>query len=160
MEQLTLKERFWGCLAHVPLITIIWVGYLMYFHFQEMSLTALSSNFKIINIDSLPITPIILTLLSIPISLTIMHLQKTSAFVYANANSAYRFNIWLVTNYIIAFFFGLLGITTGIIQFMHICGTIVLIVSAISLIQACTGVVTALRGNIYRYWIPWTNKRF
>ena len=38
MKGLSPVERFWGMLAHVPLITMIWFSYMLYHHYKHLSM--------------------------------------------------------------------------------------------------------------------------
>jgi hypothetical protein len=146
------KERLWACLAHIPIITIIWVSYIMYRHITDASFDQALAQFKMFNTSSLPIKPIILTLFSLPISLSIMFFKKTSALIYKNAQEAYKFNLWLLKNYGISFTGAFLGIYIPFQPLTIVAGFLVLIVSIICIEQSITGIITALRGKIYRYW--------
>ncbi len=154
MNAFRLQERLWGCLAHVPLITIIWGSYFLYFNYNNLSWEMLMTCFKLPQTASLPITPIILTLCSIPISLSIMFFKKKSAFVRNNAKSAYTFNLWLIKAYIFAFAGTAIGLLLCFVWLSFACSTLVFIISLFSLQQSLIGVATALHGKIYHYWYP------
>lgn len=158
----SFQERAWAFAVHAPIITIIWVSFIAYkmlrssepiFDFIQRHLT--TSN-------SLPITPLLFTLLTVPISLFIHHMQRQSSFVKTHAHQAYIFNISLLQWY--ASCFG----TILIAQFFHapiITKISVFIVSCVSLncfIQASFGMRAVTMGNPfkYRYLMPWVVQHF
>jgi hypothetical protein len=154
MKDLSPVERFWGTLAHVPLITLIWVSYMVYYHYNQLSLGAVVTKFKVVTSGSLPLMPILFTLAALPISLGIMYAKKTSRFVYRNAESAYRFNLWLLMCYGIAFAGSAVGFFLAQRLLFVGFGLLVVAISIFSLVQAFCGVCVALRGEIFYYWYP------
>lgn len=157
MQKTSLKERLWACLAHVPIITIIWTIYLI-FHHSTFGLSNLRS--ALINPSSAPITPIALTLLSVPIAMGIMRLQRKSFLAHQNAQEVLTFNIWLLKGYAAALVFACIGIFFNSTFVGYAAAGIALFLAMLSLGQAFIGVITALRGGIYCYWYPGKNSRF
>lgn len=148
------NERFWGTLAHVPIVTIIWTAYVVYKLYSNGGIWSFISHFKIDHIPSLPITPLILTLLSIPIALTIMHMKKRSRFVHDNAQEAYLFNVWLLKSYSILFVVATCGVFLGskiLFWIATVCGVGI---SLLCFCQAIHGIAIASAGNVFRYWYP------
>ena len=98
--RIKLQDRLWAAFAHVPIITIIWTGYLLYCKlFQEYEYTTLLVRCKAFDWRVLPITPILLTLLSVPIALGIQRMQRAFPLARNNAHEAYVFSIWLLQVY-------------------------------------------------------------
>lgn len=153
MNDITLKERFWASMSHVPIITIVWICYLIYRYITN-HLVILPSSIISINIKTLPIMPIIFTLFSIPISLTIMKLKKHSVFIRENAREAYYFNIWLLKFYFILAAISLIGLYMSN-QVIVFCSWVLgLMASIFCLIQSLFGIVHTQCGKIYHYKYP------
>lgn len=152
MDSLSKKERFWGCLAHMPIVTIIWISYLTYRQFYNGGFAGKLLSLKMISLSSLPITPILLTVLSIPISLAIKATQKKSVFASSNAQAAFIFNVWLLKCYATSFIFAAIGIFTAIKLIVLSAGIIVFLLSLLCLIQSIMGIFTAYNGKIFHYW--------
>jgi hypothetical protein len=154
MKRLSPFERFWGMLAHVPLITLIWVSYMLYRHLHHLTMGAVVTKIKVVTNGSLPLMPILFTLAALPISLAIMYAQKTSPFVYRNAESAYRFNLFLLMFYGFAFAGSALGFFLHQRVVLVSFGALIALVSTFSLVQAFYGVSVAARGRVFYYWYP------
>lgn len=154
LSVLKKRERIWASLAHVPTITIIWIGYLLYRFFSDHAFIENIMRIDITAYKSPPITPIILTLLGIPISLTIMHLKKKSVFVHDNAQEAYFFNVWLLKRYCALFVVSFIGILFSCKPILVTSSIVGLIISLICLQQSIAGIMTTFRGKVYHYWYP------
>ena len=154
MSTIKLKERIWGTLAHVPIITIIWISYVAYLYFYTDTFDGLDST-HFFNLSSPPLTPIIFTLLSLPILLSIMHFKKKSRFVYQNADNAYHFSLWLLKGYGIAFAIALIGMILKVKGITITGALLALLLSANCFYQCARGIIIALSGSIFCYWYPW-----
>jgi hypothetical protein len=154
MESITLKDRCWGSLAHVPIITIIWSCYLLYRYWYGPGIHGSIFDFHVINVKSLPITPIIFTLLSIPISVSIKRLNQQVIFVRENAQEAYLFSVWLLKIYIVCFALALLGMYFSYEILVKISEGVGLFLTIFCFVQAIMGIYTATHGNVYHYWYP------
>jgi len=154
MKGLSPVERFWGMLAHVPLITLIWVSYMLYRHLHHLTMGAVVTKIKVVANGSLPLMPILFTLAALPISLAIMYAQKTSPFVYRNAESAYRFNLFLLACYGVAFAGSAVGFFLAQRALLMSFGVLIALLSTFSLAQAFYGVLIAARGGVFYYWYP------
>jgi hypothetical protein len=154
MKKQSIKMRLWGSLAHVPIVTIIWASYVIYRNMSQAGNFLSLFQFNLVNSHSLPITPIILTLCSIPISLSIMYAKKKSHFIYDNAQQAYRFNIWLLKTYSILFVGLLIGNVVPIKPLVFTCGIVATLIALLCFQQSLQGIITALRGNVFHYWYP------
>lgn len=146
------KERIWASLAHVPTITLIWISYLAYRCFTDRIFVEKITQFSCTNIQSPPITPIMLTLIGLPISLTIMRLKKKSNFIRNNAQQAYFFNIWLLQRYALLFVISFIGIYFSFTSLLIASSVLGVIISLICIQQSIAGIVTALSGRVYHYW--------
>ena len=154
MNKISLHDRIWGCFAHVPIITIIWVTYLIYCVWPEVSIKTLLLSAKSFESSSLPILPLLFTCASIPILMTIRYLQKRKTFVKQNAAEAYVFNWWLLKCYFVLFGVVLVGYCIPSDAVMNIAGSAGIFLSVLCLIQSIGGVYYALRGELYHYWFP------
>ncbi len=153
MKKHPINVRIWGCAAHIPIITIIWASYVLYRNFSQGG--GFTSLFQLHVGNSLPITPIILTLCSIPISLSIMYTKRKSWFVHDNAQEAYHFNIWLLKIYSVLFIGLLIGNYLSIKMLILACSTTAILVALLCFQQSIHGIITALfYGNVFRYWYP------
>jgi hypothetical protein len=152
MSPIKVSTRLWGSLAHVPTITLIWVSYLVYRCLADSAFMGRVFQFGWSNIQSPPITPIILTLLGIPISLTIMQLKKRSDFIRNNAQQAYFFNVWLLKRYGLLFAISFMGVYLSYKPLLVGSSVVGIVISVICLQQSIAGIVTALRGRVYHYW--------
>jgi hypothetical protein len=153
-----LKERLWATLPHIPVITIIWTSYLLYCSLWSKKSFHAFNILQTKNLSALPITPILLTLCSLPIGLSIMHLKKRSVFVYDNAEEVYQFNLWLLKAYGVMFLAVLIGIFTDFFPLIVAAGIIAFVISLLCMTQAVMAVITSLRGHIFHYWYPWKKK--
>ena len=147
-----LGERLWGSLAHVPTITLIWGGYLLYRCLTDVTFLNKILNFSCTNIQSPPLAPIVLTLLGIPISLSIKYLKKRSKFICNNAQQAYLFNLWLLKRYATLFILSFVGIYFSFKYLIMVSTIVGGLISIVCLQQSITGIATALRGKVYHYW--------
>ncbi|MBM3893890.1 hypothetical protein FJ365_05870 [Candidatus Dependentiae bacterium] len=154
MNNVSLHDRIWGSFAHVPIITIIWVSYLTFRVWPDVSIKALLLSAKSFETSSLPILPLLFTCASIPILMTIRYLQKRRTFVKQNAAQAYGFNWWLLKSYFVLFVVMLFGYVISSEILMNIVGSIGVFLSVLCLIQSVAGVYYALRGELYHYWLP------
>lgn len=155
MKKVTsIKTRIWATIAHIPLITIIWGIYVVYVVDWSSTTEIASLDMLKQQCSSVPTRPLIFTICSLPISLSIMFLKKRSAFIKGNAEEAFHFNIWLLKQYLISasgIFIGVFFSFKLIAIFFQL---LVALVSINCLLQSSTGVITAARGMIYRYWYP------
>lgn len=155
MDTLTIKEQRWGALAHVPIITIVWSCYLLYRYWYGQGLNGSLFDFHIVSVKSLPITPILFTLMSLPISLSIRRLNKESNFVKENATEAYRFSIWLLKIYMVCFLVAFLGLYFSVRFLLLVSEITGLVMTLFCFVQAVMGVYTTLTlGRVYHYWYP------
>lgn len=148
-----MKERVWASLAHVPIITVIWFTYLIIYHWDAL-VPGGNGSFDLFDTSKLPIKPILLTLCSIPISVSLMRYKKKSALVHDNAQAAYLFNLWLLRYYGVAFVCVLIGKYTGYHKLITLAGVAGLVVSVGCLIESIIGVGVALSGKVFPYWYP------
>ncbi len=154
MGKISLHDRIWGCFAHVPIITIIWISYLVYHVWPHVSIQTLLLSAKSFETSSVPILPLIFTCCSIPILMTIRYLQSRSSFVKKNAAESYAFNWWLLKLYFVLFAVVLVGFCVPSDMVMNIAGSIGVFLSMLCLFQSLAGVYMALRGDVYKYWFP------
>ena len=113
----TFHNHFWSVVVHVPIVTIIWTGYLVYGRFVHQSdVTDLLHKYQMVSWESLPLTPIMLTMLSVPIALGIQRMQKAYPLVRNNAHQVYLFNIWLLQWYALAMCIAACGLYFGRIE--------------------------------------------
>ncbi len=154
MNNVSLHDRVWGSFAHVPIITIIWVSYLTYRIWPDVSIKALLLSAKSFETSSLPILPLLFTCASIPILMIIRYLQKRRTFVKQNAAQAYGFNWWLLKSYFILFGVVLAGFCISSDILMNVAGIVGVFLSVLCLMQSLAGVYYALRGELYHYWFP------
>ena len=149
----TFHDRFWSVVAHVPIVTIIWIGYLLYCRFvHQYYLSEFLGRYQTMSWDSLPITPIILTMLSVPIALSIQRMQKAYPLARNNAHQAYLFNIWLLQWYALAMCIAACGLYFGRIEAIWLAGSLVVFAGVNCLVQAALGIKVALSGRVYHYW--------
>jgi hypothetical protein len=148
---ITRTERLWACAAHIPFITIIWFSYLLYtvLMAHEPILEGLYKNF--FTQHAIPITPLLLTLCSIPISLFIYHAQGKSSFVKEQAIQAYRFDISLLKWYGLSLIFILVGQYTLITLLTDVGFMVITFTSLNCFIQALLGIITVFNGKSYCY---------
>jgi len=149
----TFHDRFWAVVAHFPIVTMIWMGYLLYCKFvHQYELTDLLSKYQNASWQALPLTPIALTLLSVPIALGIQRMQKSYPLARNNAHQAYLFNIWLLQCYAVIFCIAVVGLYLRRMEIFLFSGALGFFVGVNCLIQATLGIITAWNGRVYRYW--------
>lgn len=154
VKQVRTSERFWGAFAHMPIIAMIWVSYLIYTVWPVVSVRMLLLSAKALEESSTPILPLLLTGASFPILMFVRKMHANSAFVKNNTLSACAFNTWLLKVY------GVLGIIAAVGFCLP--SDIILtgaawsavVVSAICMQQAFFGVCAAINGHVYEYWYP------
>jgi hypothetical protein len=149
-----LRERFWATLPHIPIITIVWTSYLVYRSLWSNRLFPDPGFIHTHLFSSLPITPIVLTVFTLPIGLGIMHFKRKSQLVHDNAQEVYQFNIWLLKFYGLALLVALIGLLSNFHKLISIAGIFALLVSTLCIVQSFGGVATALRGRVFHYWYP------
>lgn len=94
------KQRVWAFVVHAPIITLIWVCYIVC---RLLRTTQSLQNIiaqHIASSSSLPITPLLFSVMTIPISLFVYQAQRRSPFVKAHATQAYVFNVSLIRWYV------------------------------------------------------------
>jgi hypothetical protein len=148
----SFKERFWASLTHVPIVTLIWIGYIACNQWQTMHTSMVLSN--ITTCSSLPLMPILLTLLSIPIALGIRTLQKNLVFVRDNAQAALVFNIWLLKWYAISCIIAAIGSISKINVLILAAGMGVFLLSLLCFVQSIIGIITVMNNKVFHYWRP------
>ena len=153
-QYVKFHEKFWAALAHFPIITMIWAGYILYKFLPTMTIGELLSSIKLIEGSSLPISPLIMTVASIPIVLSIRWMQRRSNFVKHNTDEAFRFNVWLLKHYAVFFGVAFLGFCIPSNVVIYAAAVSVSCVSLICLQQCVWGVIVVARGRVYRYWYP------
>jgi hypothetical protein len=159
MKKRVLQDRLLGCLAHMPIMTIIWVIYALTYDVSLTSIIKVCTNYHVSNISQLPIMPLFLTLLSIPVSLLLLRLSKPFAFASNNVLAAYYFNIWLLRYYGAAFSIALVAFFLKI-QWLVCTGIVfAFLISTVSLMQSFVGLVQAARGDVFDYWYPHVRRR-
>lgn len=154
MKRLSLHDRIWGCFAHMPIITIIWVSYLSYRVWPHISIKTLLLSAKSFETSSLPILPLAFTCASIPILMAIRYLQSRSSFVKKNAAEAFVFNAWLLKIYAVLFCIVLIGFCIPSDLVMNSAACVGIFMSVLCLVQSSVGVYVALQGDVYQYWFP------
>lgn len=152
MNPLSTKLRVWGSIAHMPIVTIIWASYLVY-RYVTLNDTDIHS-FWGFDFSSVPLTPILLTLASLPISLTLMQLKKKSVFIYDNAHAAYLYNMWLLKAYVVIFITVFTGIKFSMPLLISVAEWTMAFISILTCYQSVRGVYTALNGRVFNYWYP------
>lgn len=153
MNKKVLHERLWASLAHFPIITIIWFTYI-FLNYSDAILNCTDGSFEFLTTTKLPIRPIILTLCSLPISLSLMFYKKTSRLISNNAQSAYEFNIWLLQYYLLSIALVLIGKYMHIPQLLTAVALGGVVIFALCLIESIIGVIFALQGKVFVYWYP------
>lgn len=154
--RIRLHDRLWAAFAHVPIITIIWTGYLMYCKFfQECEYTTFLARCKAFDWHVLPITPILLTLLSVPIALGIQRMQRAYPLARNNAHEAYVFSVWLLQLYGVSLLIALCGLYFQLIYFVLAAAGVGMLAGVNCLLQAVIGIRVAWRGKVYKYWRLW-----
>jgi len=148
------KIRTWGTIAHIPVITIIWLVYIAYTYNWSLVPNGTSLDTLLLQFSTIPTRPIIFTLLSLPISLSIMFLKKSSSYIRINAEQAFYFNIWLLRRYFISAIGVLLALYFSLKLVVILFELFVAAITINCLIQSLMGVTTAARGMVYRYWYP------
>ena len=147
-----LKQRAWALVVHAPIITLIWACYIV---FKLLRTTQSLQNIiaqHIASCSSLPITPLLFSVITIPISLFVYQAQRRSSFVKAHATQAYVFNLSLMRWYV----FCLVMVITG--HFLHVpllANVGLFIVSCASIncfIQATLGMRAAANGVPFNYY--------
>lgn len=154
MVMTLLKERLIASLAHVPIVSIIWSCYVLYYYAACYVPAAAQENSFLGLPSAVPLSPLLLTLLSIPISLIIMQFKHSSELIGKNAYQALKFNIWLLKVYGVIILVALAGLhfkqpVVGVIS-----GTFMLLISGLCLVQSIKGVYKAFHGGVYCYWWP------
>ena len=151
--RVSFHDRFWSVIAHIPIVTIIWTGYMVYCKIvYDCEFFVLLQKYQSGSLHSLPITPIVLTLLSVPIALGIQRMQKAYPCARNNAHQAYLFNMWLLQSYAIALCIAALGLYFNYQPVLLTAALSVLFIGFNCLVQATLGIVTAWKGRVYRYW--------
>ncbi|MFA6526950.1 MAG: hypothetical protein WCT20_00825 [Candidatus Babeliales bacterium] len=149
---ISTRERAWALVVHAPIITIIWVGYIVFklLNSSRPFLTVIAEH--VTSLNSLPITPLLFTLMTIPISLFVYRVQRRSQFVKTHATQAYLFNVSLMRWY------GCCLVTVLAGQFLHIpmlakAGFFLLSCASINcFIQATFGMRAAITGKPFKYY--------
>ncbi len=147
-------ERLWAGLAHLPIITMIWAGYVLCKLLPTMTLGEILASCKLIEGASLPIAPLFMTVASMPIVLSIRYMQRRSVFVKKNTNSAFGFNVWLLKHYAAFFAIAFLGFCLPSNMVVYGAGVMVFCLSLLCLVQCIAGVIMTARGQVFQYWYP------
>ena len=147
-----LSERFLATIVHIPIITIIWTTYIWYHLWCYGDL----SHSLFFTLCSHPLSsaalPLLLTLASVPISLTVMFAQKRSTFIRENAHQAFSFTLWLLKRYAVMVGVILLGKAFHTSLLGTLANMYGVLISVFCCVQSICGIVTAWQGKIYRYW--------
>ena len=152
----TLHDRLWAVIAHVPIITIIWMGYLLCCKFlYECEVTTLLEKYQALDWHVLPITPMMMTLLSVPIAVGIQRMQRAYPLARNNAHEAYLFNIWLLQWYGIALLIAVCGLYFQMMSIVLFAAAFGFLAGINCLVQALIGIRVAWKGKVYRYWRLW-----
>ena len=154
MKKLRMSERVWGAFAHMPIIAIIWISYLIYRVWPVVSVRMILLTAKALEESSAPVVPLLLTCASFPILMLLRRFQGRSSFVKKNADAACLFNWWLIKMYILLGSLMLIGYCVPSDQVIALATGIGIVVSIICMQQAFFGVCKALNGHVYHYWLP------
>lgn len=154
MKKLSLHDRIWASFTHMPIITIIWISYLAYRVWPDISIKTLLLSAKSFETSSLPILPLAFTCASIPILMVIRYVQSRSVFVKQSAAEAYIFNWWLLKLYMALFGVVLVGFCIPSDLLMNGAACVGIFLSVLCLAQSSIGVYVALHGEVYKYWYP------
>lgn len=145
------RERVWAFIVHAPIITIIWASYIVFVAVtsSEPVLDVIAK--KMASLHTIPVTPLLFTFLTIPISLLIHQMQRRSSFVKAHAAQAYQFNISLLLWYaccLATIFVGKYLSSSALVK----AGFFILsFASGNCFIQAMLGMRAALMGKLFQY---------
>lgn len=145
------RERVWAFIVHAPIITIIWGSYIL--------CTALTATEPLVDVfskkmgslHSLPITPLLFTFMTIPISLFVYRMQQRSSFVKAHATQAYFFNVSLLQWYACCLVTIMLGKYLSSPALVKAGFLILTFASANCFVQAVLAMHAALMGKPFQY---------
>lgn len=147
-----LFERLLGTIVHVPVITIIWTSYIWYHLWCYGDLSRSVFYGAVSHPLSSAALPLVFTVLSLPISLSIMIAKKRSSFIKENAHEAFSFTLWLIKRYCFMVIVIILGKMIPYYPLVIIANGYGIFISGFCFFQSIFGIVTAWSGNIYRYW--------